>query len=111
MSEIAIARENRKGLFIPLGGTRQSPNLLFPLDGIEKSELDQLIRAILAKMGVTEESEISAIIARVEADHEVRIRIYEARKEMRRLMALRRQGIKLMQNGYRKWQPVSYRPL
>jgi len=111
MSEIYIAREKRKGLLLPFAGTKANPNVLFPLEGVEKSELDELIRAILAKMGVTDEVEIQAIIAKAEADREVRMKIFEARQKLRKYMEMRRQGQRLIQNGFRNWVPAFFRPI
>ncbi len=85
-----------------------SHSLLFPLDGVERSELDELIRAILAKGGVTKEAEVQAIVEKAELDIELRIKVPEARAEIRRLMALRLQGIILMQRGFRKWVGAFY---
>ena len=82
--------------------------ILFPLDKTDRSELDELIRAILAKQGVTNEAEIQAIVERAEVDSEVRIKVAETRKEVRRLMALKAQGAKLMQMGFRKWKQAFY---
>ena len=101
-------RKNRKGLLLPMMGTKANPMLLFPLESVEKSELDELVRAILAKGGITEESEINAIIERAERDSEIRIKVAEAKAEVRRLMSLRYQGKKLMQIGWRKWKEVYY---
>ena len=107
MPELYIARRpKRRGLLLPMLGTKVNPSLLFPLDGVDRGELDELIRAILAKQGVTEESEIQAVVEKAEKDSEVRIKIAEARKEIRRLMSLRARGIKLMQRGFRKWVEV-----
>jgi len=109
MSRLLIARRpQRKGLLVGMGGTKASPNLLFPLYGIERGELDELIRAILAKGGVTEESEIQAIIEKAEQAAEVRIKVSEAKAEVRRLMRIRAAGGKLMQVGFRKWKQVFY---
>ena len=109
MSKLVVARrKNRRGLTIPLQGTRANPTLLFPLDSVESNELDELIRAILAKQGVTEEAEIQAIVEKAEQSFEVKQRIYEARKEVRRLLAIRWAGGSLMQMGFRKWKVGFY---
>lgn len=109
MSRLYVARrKTRPGLFIPMMGSRASPSLLFPLYGVDRGELDELIRAILAKQGVTSESEIQAVVEKAEQDSEIRIKIAEARREVRRLMALKSQGLKLMQIGFRKWREVWY---
>jgi len=84
--------------------------VIFPLDGVERSELDELIRAILAKGGVTEEKEVQAIVEAAEQASEVRIKVAEAKAEVRRLMKLREAGAKLMQVGFRKWKQVFYPP-
>ena len=105
MSRLLVARrKGRRGLVIPRLGSQVAPSLIFPLDGVDRGELDELIRAILAKQGVTNEAEIQAIVDRAEADSEVRKKVYEAKKEVRRLMALRAAGAKLMQRGFRKWE-------
>ena len=109
MGNLFVARRpKRRGLLLPMLGNKASPNLLFPLDGVEKSELDELIRAILAKQNVTDEKEIQAIVEKAEQDSEVRIKVYEARKELRRLMSLRARGIKLIQVGFRRWKECFY---
>ena len=109
MGRLYIARRpKRRGLLIPRLGNRAKPNLLFPLDGVDKSELDELIRAILAKQGVTSEVEIQAIVERAEKDSEVRIKVNEAKAELRRLMGIRAKGFKLIQIGFRKWRECFY---
>lgn len=109
MANLYVARRpKRRGLLIQRLGNKVDPNLLFPLDGVERSELDELIRGILAKQGVTRESEIQAIVDRAEQDSEVRLKIAEAKAEVRRLMAIRAKGFKLMQVGYRKWKAAFY---
>ena len=105
MSRILIARRpKRRGLLLP----RKGKSLLFPLDGVDRGELDELIRAILAKQGVTNEAEIQAIVEIAERDSEIRIKIAEARAELRRLLEFRKQGATLMQRGYRKWVQAFY---
>lgn len=112
MSRLYVARrKTRRGLLIPQSGTKASPNLLFPLDGTDRGELDELIRAILAKQGITAEAEVQAIVDAAERDSEVRQKIHETRKEIRRLMGERAKGLKLMQVGFRKWRPAWYRPI
>ena len=112
MSELVVVRhKNRRGLMLPQQGTRANPTLLFPLDGVERSELDELIRGILAKQGVTGEAEIQAIVEKAEQSFEIRQKVYEARKEVRRLLAIRRAGGKLMQVGFRKWRQVWFPPV
>ena len=110
MPNIWIARRpRRRGLLVPMGGTKQNPNLIFPLDKTEESELDDLVRAEFEKHGRT--GELNKLIEQAELDYENRIKVAEARKELRRLMALRADGAKLMQRGFRKWKPVFYRPI
>ena len=111
MSKLHIARRpKRRGLLIAKGSGIGNDNkmLLFPLDGLDSNELDELIRAILAQGGVTNEAEVQAVIDRAEEEVEIRIKVAEARAEIRRLMALRGQGLSLMQRGYRKWVEVFY---
>ena len=109
MPELYIARRpKRRGLLLPMLGTKVNPSLLFPLDGVDRGELDELIRAILAKQGVSDEGEIQAIVEKAEQDSEVRIKIAEARKEIRRLMSIRAKGISLIQVGFRKWREAFF---
>ena len=109
MSRLFVARRpKRRGLLLPMLGTKANPSLLFPLDGVDRGELDELIRAILAKQGITNETEIQAIIEKAEQDSEVRIKVAEAKAELRRLMGLRARGFRLMQVGFRKWKEIFY---
>lgn len=112
MPNLYVARRaGRRGLLVPQMGNRADPSLLFPLDNTDRSELDELIRAQLAKVGVTKESEVQAVIDKAETDSEARIKLEETRKELRRLMAIREKGGKLMQVGFRKWKQAFYRPI
>ncbi len=112
MPNLYIARRaKRRGLLLPMQMNKANPSLLFPLDGVDRSELDDLIRAQLAKLGVTKESDVQVIIEKAEVDSEARIKLEETRKELHRLMALRAEGKKLMQVGYRKWQPAFFRQI
>lgn len=99
-------RPQRKALLIAGSMSRANPGLLFPLYGIKPGELDELIRAILAKQGITDEHTIHAIIEKAEKDSEVRLKVSEARAKIRRLMAEKRKGNKLMQNGHQNWVPT-----
>lgn len=112
MANLYVARRApRRGLLLPQGMNRANPGLIFPLDGMERSELDELARALLQKQGITSEADVQAVIDSAEADYEKRIKIGEARQELRRLMALRAEGAKLMQMGFRKWKQAFYRPI
>ena len=107
MPDVSIIRPNRrKALYLSKGVGRM--NLIFPLESVEKGELDQLVRAILAKGGVTNEAEVQAVIERAELDYEVRVKVAEARAEVRRLLALRWQGLSLIQSGFRKWKEAFF---
>ena len=107
-----VARKvERKGLVMPFGGTKSSPSAIIPFSqNMEKSELDELVRAVLAKRGLTKESDVTQAVEESEEAYENRVKVWEAQVEVRRLMALRAQGNKLMQKGYRKWAPAFYRP-
>ena len=96
---------------LPMGSSPTHPMLIFPLDYVDRSQLDDLIRAILAKQGVTNEAEVQAVVDAAETDREVRMKILQARLELRRLMEMRARGLSLMQMGFRKWKPVWYPPL
>lgn len=112
MPNLYIARRaKRRGLLLPMGMNKSNPSLLFPLDKTERSELDELVRAQLAKLGITKESDVQAVIDKAETDSEARIKLAEVRKELRRLMAERKKGNKLMQVGFRKWKPAFFRQI
>ena len=104
-------RAPRKGLYLPMGQNSQNPSLLFPLTRSldpRSGELDELIRIELEKLGITKESDVQAVIDKAEEDYELRIKVEEARKEVRRLMDLKREGYSLMQRGYKKWVPIKW---
>jgi len=90
---------------------KDNPGLIFPLDGVDRSELNELARALLQKQGISKESDVQTVINNAEVDYENRIKVGEARKELRRLMALRAEGARLMQTGFRKWKSAFYRPI
>lgn len=109
MPNLYVARRApRRGLLLPQGMNKANPALIFPLDGLDKSELDELARALLQKQGISKEADVQAVIEKAEVDYENRIKVGEARKELRRLMELRASGAKLMQIGFRKWKQVFY---
>lgn len=92
-----------------MGATRGNPSLIFPLAQTDNSELDELVKATLEKQGRL--GEVNKLMEQAELDYENRIKVAEARQELRRLMGMRGEGMKLMQRGFRKWQQVSYRPI
>ena len=65
----------------------------------------------MQKQGITNEADVQAVIESAEADYEARLKVGEARRELRRLMALKAEGAKLMQVGFRKWKQVFVRPI
>ena len=74
---------------LPLGGTREKPNILIPLYKLERSELDNLIRAECAKHGLSEkDAQLMADAA--EEQYEYRIKVKEASRELH--MRIREQG-------------------
>ncbi len=75
---------------------------------MDRGRLDELIRAELEKLGVTKESDVQAVLDKAEVDFEYRVKLAEVRQEIRRLMALRAEGKKLMQVGNKKWKEVYY---
>ena len=107
MSKIWVARrKQRTGLLIP--GSDKNHNVLFFLPKMASSQLDELIRKELETQGKTSEQEVNEVIAQAEIEYEFRVKTQEAIKELRRLMALRVQGLKLMQVGNKKWKEVFY---
>lgn len=109
MSKLQIFRRpQRTALLISQGMTRESPGLLFPLQGIEPGELDELIRAILAKQGITDEATIQAIIEKAEQDSEMRLKVAEARAKVRKIMSVKKRGVSVMQRGHHNWVPAFF---
>ena len=117
MPELYVARRNtRKGLHIPMGGTADNPGLVFflpekgglPEQQIGKSQLDELIRSQLERVGITKESDVQAVMERAEQDYEYGVKVDEAKKELRRLMEIRAKGGKLMSVGNRRWAQAFY---
>jgi len=102
-------RKQRKGLYLPMEQNSKNPSLLFPLlKSTDLGELDEQIRVQLEKAGITKESEVQAVLDKAEADYEFRIKVNEARREIRRLLKLRGEGKSLMQIGHKKWKEVHY---
>ena len=114
MSKLFVARrKQRTGLLLPMEGTVKNPSLIFFLPEkngkqVDPSYLDELIRSQLEKVGITKESDVQAIVKKAELDYEFKIKVEEAKREVRRLMELRKQGAKLVQRGYRKWKEAFY---
>ena len=109
MSKLWIARRTpRQGLHLKMEGTKANPDLMFFLPGMDDHQLDQLVRSELARQGVTKESDVHAAVEQAETEYERRRKTEEARQELRRLMAIRAQGLRLMQRGYRRWGEAFY---
>jgi hypothetical protein len=114
MPEIWIARRpQRKALYLEMEGTKKKPNLMFFLPENQKNQmsqlqLDQLVRSELEKQGITKEVEVNALIDKAEKNYESRRKVEEAQTELKRLMAIKLGGGKLMQVGFRKWKQVFY---
>jgi len=114
VSKLYVARrKQRQGLHIPMAGTDSMVFFLpekgaLPERQISSGQLDELIRSQLEKVGITKESDVQAVIEKAEIDYEYRIKVDEAKKELRRLMEIKANGGKLMSVGYRKWKQVFY---
>jgi len=114
MSKLYVARrKERKGLYVPMEGTANNPGLIFYLPEREgrqigSAQLDEMIRKQLEGVGITKESDVQAVVEKAEQDYEYRIKVEEAKKELKRLMAIRAQGGKLMSTGFRKWTQAFY---
>ena len=110
MPKIYIARRaNRIGYYLPMEGTINNPSVVFPLTPHqENEELDELVRRVLEKQGVSGEREVQRIAEKAEEEYEKRVKVAEARRELHRLMDLKKEGKKLMQVGNKKWKEVYY---
>ena len=115
MPQLYVARrKQRQGLYLPMKGTEENPSLMFYLpekEGrqVSAGQLDELIRSQLEKVGITKESDVQAIVKKAEEDYELRIKVEETKKELRRLLAIRAEGGKLMSVGNKKWKQAFYR--
>ena len=106
MGNLYVARRTqRTGLLLPM---QSKSDLMFFLPKVDRSELDEIIRANLAKLGITDESQVQTIVDKAEVEYERRIKVAEAEREVRRLMEIRGKGGKLMQTGFRKWKQAFY---
>ncbi len=106
MGNLYVARRTqRTGLFLPM---KKQSDLMFFLPKVDRSELDEIIRANLAKVGITDESQVQGIVDKAEVEYERRIKVAEAEREVRRLMELKANGAKLMQKGNKKWVETFY---
>ena len=109
MTEIYVARQNkRQALYLPMKGTKEEPSLMFFLPSMVKSQLDEYVRKELEKQGITDEPTVQKIITEAEKQYELRVKIRETEKEIRRLMEIKSSGGKLMQVGNRKWKQAFY---
>mgnify|MGYP001578006855 CR=1 FL=1 len=112
MADLFVVRRTQRGaLFLPMQQTQKNPGLIFPLVPVDRAQLDQQIRQQLEKQGITGEGEVQSIVDSAEKQYEQRVKVTEAKREIRRLMNIRRAGGKLMQVGFRKWRRVFYRPI
>lgn len=100
MSKIWIARRaKRRALFLPLGQTRDNPSTIIPLHKTDRSELDELVRGLLEKRGVTNETQINETVEDAELDFENRVRVAEVSKELRYRIAEQAKYSKLRWGG------------
>lgn len=108
-----VRRANRGALYLPMGGTKQNPSLMFFLPQgkgkqMGEGQLDQLIRSNLARQGITKESDVHTIVEKAELQYEQRIKMQESHQEAKRLMALRAAGARLISCGFRKWRQAFF---
>ena len=81
-----IARKPKRiALTLPLGGTRELPTTIIPLYKMEKSELDELVEAVLEKRKIKPRKH--EIIEKAEEGYEYRIKVAEASRELRMRIA------------------------
>lgn len=109
MSRLSFVQDkNRLGLYVPMGQTKEDPSLVIPFYKMDRSELEEIVRANLEKQGITDETHIQTLIDEAETQYEKRKKEHEAHLELKRLMKIREDGGKLMQVGYRKWKQAFY---
>lgn len=105
---LVVRRPQRPALYLPMGQTKKSPSIVIPFYKIDRSELNDIVRLELAKQGITDETEVQAVIEEAEVQYEERVKVEEARVEIRRLMDIRKAGGKLMSVGHKKWKQAFY---
>lgn len=110
MPRIYVARrKERKGLYLPMLGTKDKPSLMFMLEGdMSNNRLEDYVRKELEKQGITDEPTVQKIMAEAEKQYERNIKITETQKELKRLMEIKARGGTLMQVGHRKWKQAFY---
>jgi hypothetical protein len=109
MTEIYVAKQDkRQALYLPMGGTKENPSLMFFLPEMVKSQLDEYVRKELSEQGITDEPTIKKILDEAEKQYELRVKIKETQKELKRLREIKAKGGRLMQVGFRKWKQVFY---
>ena len=101
MGELYVARDpNRFATMLPLGGTRKAPNVLIPFYGLDRAEMDNMIRAVCAKHGLTEK-ETELLVETAEEQYEYRMKVKEASAELRYRVAEQARYPKLKWGGLR----------
>lgn len=99
-----VRRPQRPALYLPMGQTKKDPSIVIPFYKIDRSELNDIVRLELAKQGITDEPTVQAVIEEAEVQYEQRVKTEETRKELRRLMQLKKEGATLISAGYKKWK-------
>ena len=108
MGSLYVARDpNRRAVMLPLGFTREHPNVIIPLGKkTDRSELDHLIRAVCEKQGLTpKESEVLADEA--EKQYEYRMKVKEASAELHMRVAEQARYPKLKHGGIKPYRKKS----
>lgn len=95
---VLLSPDGKTPLLFYLPKTRRSQ--------VDSSELDELIRANLERQGVTKESDVQSIVSKSEEKYEHDIKVVEASREVKRLLAIRAAGGKIMSVGQKKWRQV-----
>ena len=99
MTQFYIARKKpRMAVMLPLGGTRLNPNVIIPLYKMGKSELEEMILAQMEKRGLSH-ADGTKVREQAEVDYEERIKVAEARKELRRRLHEQAEFPKLKHGG------------
>jgi len=75
-------RPRRSGMLLPLGGTRENPNLIIPFyKGMERQEVRYIAEMSLGRHGLSD-AEINAVLERAEKEYEQRVKVHEANAEL-----------------------------
>jgi len=92
---------------LPLGGTRENPNVIIPLyKKLDRDELDFLVRGVCAKQGLNDK-ETEIMLDAAEQQYESRMKTKEASAELHMRIAEQARYPKLRHGGIKPYRKKS----